>query len=87
MKRECVSRQYTIEVDLMKIMDSDDYHENQDNEDAVLYNVLSKLPGVDNVDYNGHFGPYVWVTIDARNDNAETWEAIEKLIQCSYDWV
>ena len=84
--KECVAREYTIEVDLKVIMDSDAYLENENKWESSLFHVLDKIPGVTKVDYNGHFGPYVWLTIESEHDNDETWETIKDALHCSYNW-
>lgn len=84
MKRECVAKQYTIEVDLLKIMDSDSFHENENEWDEILDQKLDKIKGVEDVDYNGHFGSYVFLTIETEFDTPELWLEIEKTIKESY---
>lgn len=80
MKRECVAKQYTIEVDLRAIMDWDSQKENDNQWDDILHMQLDKIEGVENVDYNGHFGNYIWLTIEHPHDNKVTWDKIETLI-------
>lgn len=77
---ECVSRQYTIEVDLKAIMDSDFQKEEKGQCDDVLNIQLDAIEGVSETDYNGHFGGYVWINIEAKHDTDETWAKIETLI-------
>ena len=84
MERECVAKQYTIEVDLAKIMDSDFKKEENDQWDDVLSQQLDRLEGVNAVDYNGHFGPVVFLTVDIEHDTPELWLKIEKTIKESY---
>jgi len=84
--KECVARQYTIEVDLRTIMDSDAYLENENKWESHLFHMLDKIPGVGDVDYNGHFGNYVWLTIESHLDNDNTWELIMQAIHHSYNW-
>lgn len=83
-KLECVSRSYTIEVDLVKIEASDSEKDIHNKQDEILYNQLSKLEGVSNADYNGHFGPYIWLTIEPEFETPELWLKIENLIKSSY---
>ena len=80
MKRERTMSQYTVEVDLLKIMDLDFKHEECRDWDNTLFHHLDKIKGVDEVDYNGHFGNVVFLNVDAMFDNPETWETIEKTI-------
>ena len=46
-----------------------------------LVNRLDTLKGVSRVEYDGHFGPYVFVTIDVEDDNRATHAAIKKIIK------
>ena len=80
MKRELTMSSYSIEVDLLSIMTLDNARENDNDWDNTLFNLLDKIKGVSRVDYNGHFGPYVWLSIEAEHDTPETWERIEKTI-------
>lgn len=81
-EKEITARQYTIKIDLKAIMDSDAFYENENQMDEMLYFKLDKLEGVSNVDYNGHFGNYIWLTVDAQYDNDELWKKIDSIITC-----
>jgi len=84
--RECVAKQYKIKVDLKLIEDSDFYKENKNQWDEILSKKLDKIKGLNNVDYNGHFGPYIWLTIETECDTSETWSEIEKFINEAYHY-
>ena len=83
MKRERVSSQYVITVNLGLIMDSDRHCENENLWEEVLSTKIDKLPGVSGTEYNGHFGNFVWVTLETENDIKETWEEIKLLINAA----
>jgi hypothetical protein len=80
LKRECTMRQYTISIDLLPIMNADEALEDI----LIFFNPLSEqldmLNGITDSDYNGHFGNYIFLRIDSKYDNDETWELIEKTI-------
>lgn len=42
--------------------------------------MLEELPGVYNVDYNGHFGLYIFLSVEKPNDNDKTLIAISNII-------
>lgn len=46
------------------IIDKDNDFENEDEWDKTLYKILEKIDGVTEVDYNGHFGAYIFVTLE-----------------------
>lgn len=45
-----------------------------------LFELLNKIEGVSDTDYNGHFGPYVFFNLDAVDDSPEKREEIRTLI-------
>ena len=42
---------------------------------------LAGIFGISRVEYDGHFGGYVFLTIDVEEDTEETWEQIEAIIE------
>ena len=42
---------------------------------------LKKIKGISQVEYDGHFGPYVYLTLDEENDTPKTHALICKLIE------
>jgi hypothetical protein len=69
---------YCIEVtveEFQKLMDKENL-----GMDGNLFSKLHKLDGVYNIEYNGHFGANIWVTIDKEHDNGKTWNTIEEII-------
>jgi hypothetical protein len=82
LKRECTQLSYEIPVaDLLKIMDHDSKLENNNDWDNHVSHLINRIEGVDNCDYNGHFGHYVFVEIAADFDNEATWAEIEKVLK------
>lgn len=80
LEKEIVSTAYAIKVDLKKIEDKDFEHENEGDYDNTLNHILYNMKGLYDIDYNAHFGSYVWLTIYKENDNDDTWKYIEKII-------
>lgn len=56
-----------------------DHCERNYDEDNVAQ-MLEELPGVYNVDYNGHFGFYILVSVEKEHDNDQTLHAISDII-------
>lgn len=48
--------------------------------DGALHYVLDKIEGVQETEYNGHFGNYVFLSIDNKYDNKKTHNKIEQAI-------
>jgi len=84
MNVECTKKQYTIEVDYLKISTADWEGAFED----YLHNKLEMLDGVTDVDYNGHFGNVVILNIDQEFDTPRLWQEIEEIItQHTYEKV
>jgi hypothetical protein len=55
--------------------------ERKDNEvDHPLYQRLEMLQNVTKVDYNGHFGPFIFVNVNP-SDPGETTDAVKDMIE------
>ena len=52
-----------------------------DLEPVSLLDRLMKVDGVSEVNYDGHFGPFVYVTIDAEDDTPATHTVVRGVIQ------
>ncbi len=77
-KREVTQRAYSIEVGiegLLEIMERD-----KDYSTPCVAAKLEKIAGVWKVAYEGHFGPYVYLSVDVEDDTEETWAQIEAII-------
>jgi hypothetical protein len=81
MNKICTAKMYEIEIDdLMEIINADQNANDEGDWDEILVERLSLVPGVTDVDYSGHFGHYVFLTLEAEYDNDDNWELIEKEI-------
>lgn len=68
-----------IDVDVFRtILDKD--LEAESHQDC-LYTKLNEIDGVIDTDYDGHFGPQIEVSIDAKADNEFTRYAIGQAIK------
>lgn len=79
-ERVITARSYTVAVtvdELLKIGENDREETYQDS----LYDVLDKIIGVYGADYNGHFGKFIFFSIEADQENDETWAAIDEAIE------
>ncbi len=78
---EKVSSSYTIEVtieQMQRILVRDDAELTVDD---CLFSQLALIDGVDdNVEYDGHFGPFIYVTIKDEEDEPDTWKKILQTI-------
>jgi len=82
MKIEAFKTSYCIGLtveEFVRILDGDKKAFEDDEKD--LSQKLDALDGVYDTDYNGHFGPNVFVTIDKENDNMDTWSKIKELVK------
>ena len=51
-----------------------------DTRSTGLYTKLMDVAGVLEVDYNGHFGPFIFIKITAKHDAPETWKRIFAIV-------
>lgn len=80
MIKEITQIDYSIEVDLKKVMDADFKIDQECDDDSEhLYNKLMNVVGVNEVDYNGHFGNYIFLKVNPEFDNEEMWKEIENI--------
>lgn len=42
---------------------------------------LRELDGIIKVEYDGHFGPHIFITIEVGEDTDETWRLAEEIIK------
>jgi len=82
MKFEKTATSYSIEipVDVFSVHLMGDERDSFNNR-VPLYQKLANVPGVDGVEYDGHFGNYVYLTIDIEHDNKYTKNVIGKIMQ------
>lgn len=79
-RKDLTAMKFAIDVGIENFKKID----NKDNETAgpQLFDLLANIPGVLWVDYNGHFGPYIFVELDAEAANPFTfkWNRIFKAL-------
>ena len=75
---QIMSRSFAIPV-TMKEWDVLNHCERDWDKDDVGQ-MLAEIPGVRDVDYNGHFGLFIYLTIDKEYDNDGTLNAIGEII-------
>ncbi len=80
MEKTIESTNYSIKVDLLKIIDRDNALENDHRWEETLHILIDAIDGVDDVTYNGHFGAFVFLQVDNRFDTDEKWVEIEAVI-------
>lgn len=81
---ESYSTKYSIEItipEMFKILDKDEELICDDAD--TLSDLLLKLPHVTWVDYNGMFGPAIYLELEKEGDNNKTWKTIMDMI-CDY---
>jgi len=74
---EATEIQYALSLDaptLLKILDKDTISEES------LHEHLDKIEAIRDIDYNGHFGPYIYLKLSADHDDSATWCIIHKII-------
>ena len=79
-KKMMVAVDYALTVDeeiFKKILDKDD---ESTDERETLYEQLVNFDGISEVDYDGHYGPQLYVTLDPEYDYSSTWFAIYKIM-------
>ena len=81
-KRTIVEKTYmiSISVDLMK-----EILERDKKEKISLCEKIEGLEEVLRVNYDGHFGPYIFVTISVGEESKSTWQLVEKYINGDYN--
>jgi hypothetical protein len=80
-KKMMVSVEYALTVDndiFSKILDKDD--EAGDFTETLSQQLMETLDGVSEVDYDGHFGPHIYIHLDPKFDYSSTWFAVYKII-------
>lgn len=92
MKFEKTQTSYAVYIDkddFLSLMDSESYV----TEDAAykpgnksLHEKLNEFPGVNNVEYDGHFGNYIFLSIDADEDDTCLHEDIYETIMAHIEW-
>lgn len=79
MKLERQSTRYSIEIPVEDFKALESRESNSITK--TLAEAIEELPGTANVEYNGHFGNYVFLTIEMDWDIPETHRSIKKMIR------
>lgn len=77
-KRNSSNYQITLEVGSFIELISREL--DRDSDKLALYQELDALPGVTNTEYDGHFGNYLYFTLEQVKDTEETWQKIRDLL-------
>jgi hypothetical protein len=49
--------------------------------DDLLYERLDKIEGILVVDYNGHFGPNIFIEVESDFDNLLLWAKVDRILK------
>jgi hypothetical protein len=71
----------SYQLDLTKELDVTVVERIDDVINVALVSVLEKIDGVSSVEYNGHFGNYIFLNLDIDENNAKTKKIITKSIE------
>jgi len=72
------SSHYHIPISMEQMEIVIDYDDEKDYE---FMESFTAIDGVEEVDYNGHFGAAIFLHITTVNDTPETWEKINTIIE------
>lgn len=71
---------YSIEITPDQLQLICDHDDTCDTIEETLSDRIDALEGLSETNYNGHFGPYIFVSIDFPDDTAQTRAKIDQLI-------
>jgi len=46
-----------------------------------LYDQLDKIDGILDVEYNGHFGPNIFIEVDSDHDDLVLWSRVDRILK------
>ena len=80
--KEVTRRSYAITISLerYKQIEEAESFKNIGTCGPTVCEQLEKLDGVCNVEYNAHFGIFIYLAVTDEDDTDETWEQIEAII-------
>jgi hypothetical protein len=81
MKREVTLTKYAIEITEVELGTITKYEREDGYCENALYHILEEQTRAVQVDYDGHFGNYIYVSLEPKDDNEEQWEQIEQIIK------
>jgi hypothetical protein len=79
MDKEKLESRYAIycpKDHLLRILELETGYQNE-----TLDEILRQIDGVKDIEYNGHFGPYIYLTVETDVDNDKTWKQIKTEIR------
>lgn len=91
-ERTAATIRYTIDIpldDFVAISDAESYKTNNacfEPGNSTLCEKLGAQTSAMDVEYNGHFGAAVYITLDVEDDDEKTWAEIEKVIADHIEW-
>ena len=77
-KKVATSTKYVIAYGLENFIKMSDIE--LDGEKS-LYDQLDKIIGVLDVEYNGHFGPNIFIEVDSDFDNLLLWAKVDRILK------
>ncbi len=51
------------------------------NDDVSLYRLLNNIGGILDVEYNGHFGPNIFIEVDSDHDDLLLWSKVDRILK------
>ena len=78
---EATSTSYAIPVTIEEFQSIEEKDNQAEACEHCLFKWLESIEGVSNIDYNGHFGPFIYLQIETPLDNDETKAFISQLLQ------
>lgn len=91
-QRDITGIKYAIEIpidDFVALLDSESYKTNSAvfaPENNTLCEKLSEVTPAMDIEYDGHFSNYVYLTLSSEDDTLETWTAIDETITDHIAW-
>lgn len=70
--KEVTQKSYCVTVGVKRLKEILD--------EPLFFQTLNSIRGISRVEYDGHFGPHVFLTLDVEDDFPETWAEIEEII-------
>ena len=83
MKAKRTNSSYALPLTVKNFLKITDYESEISYEDTLSDNI-DKVEGVDRCDYNGHFGSFIYYTVEEEYDTPKTHDKVEKLVN---EWI
>ena len=74
--KEAASIKYTITLKDRALLDIMNRDRDTFGEERELWEIIEKIDGVQNIDYDGHLGNYIYIEVDTEHDIKTTWKLI-----------